>query len=303
MNEHYLRNVIEAALLAAGRPVQPAELIQLFDENARPTAEQVRAAVDALTAEYAERGIELKETASGVRIQVRRELAGEVSRLWPERPARYSRALLETLALIAYRQPITRGEIEAVRGVAVNPNIVKTLLERNWVRIVGHRDVPGRPELLGTTRDFLDYFGLKSLDELPPLSELKAIGDVNMQLDLQGQPGATAEDGGQHGAGDAGELAVGAVPIAETLAEAAGDPHAAAQVASEPSDEALLEGTAESDGTESAAAEGAAESRGMESAGIESVVEDEDDGEESDELSAEGGDSRELVAAPRDKGD
>lgn len=303
MNEHYLRNVIEAALLAAGRPVQPAELIQLFDENARPTAEQVRAAVDALTAEYAQRGIELKETASGVRIQVRRELAGEVSRLWPERPARYSRALLETLALIAYRQPITRGEIEAVRGVAVNPNIVKTLLERNWVRIVGHRDVPGRPELLGTTREFLDYFGLKSLDELPPLSELKAIGDVNMQLDLQGQPGATAEGAERHGAGDAGELAVGAVPIAETLPEASGDTHAAAEVASGPGDEALLEGTAESDATESAAAEGAAESRGMEGAGIESAVEDDEDGDESDELSAEGGDSHELVAAPRDKGD
>jgi segregation and condensation protein B len=187
MNEHYLRNVIEAALLAAGRPVQAAELIQLFDENVRPTAEQMRAALDALTAEYAGRGIELKETASGVRVQVRRELAGEVSRLWPERPARYSRALLETLALIAYRQPITRGEIESVRGVAVNPNIIKTLLERNWVRVVGTRDVPGRPELLGTTRDFLDYFGLKSLDELPPLSELKAVGDINLQLDLQGE--------------------------------------------------------------------------------------------------------------------
>ena len=190
MNEHYLRNVIEAALLAAGRPVQAAELMQLFDENVRPTAEQMRAAIDALAAEYAERGIELKETASGVRIQVRRELAGEVSRLWPERPARYSRALLETLALIAYRQPITRGEIESVRGVAVNPNIIKTLLERNWVRVVGTRDVPGRPELLGTTRDFLDYFGLKSLDELPPLSELKAVGDINLQLDLQGEAGA-----------------------------------------------------------------------------------------------------------------
>ncbi|MGH8170578.1 MAG: SMC-Scp complex subunit ScpB [Steroidobacteraceae bacterium] len=187
MSEQYFRNVIEAALLAAGRPVQPAELIQLFDESTRPAMEQLRAALEQLAAEYAERGIELKETASGVRIQVRRELAGEVSRLWPERPARYSRALLETLALIAYRQPMTRGEIEAVRGVAVNPNIVKTLLERNWVRVVGTRDVPGRPELLGTTRDFLDYFGLKTLDDLPPLSELKAVGDINLQLDLQGE--------------------------------------------------------------------------------------------------------------------
>ena len=184
MNESDLRNVIEAALLAAGRPVQPAELVELFDEAARPSAVGVRAAIDALAAEYEGRGIELKETASGLRIQVRRELAAEVSRLWPERPARYSQALLETLALIAYRQPITRGEIESVRGVAVNPNIVRTLLERNWVRVVGHRDVPGRPELLGTTREFLDYFGLRSLDDLPPLSALKAIGDINLQLEL-----------------------------------------------------------------------------------------------------------------------
>jgi len=251
MNEHYLRNVIEAALLAAGRPVQPAELIQLFDENARPSLEQMRAAIDALAAEYGERGIELKETASGVRIQVRRELASEVSRLWPERPARYSRALLETLALIAYRQPITRGEIEAVRGVAVNPNIVKTLLERNWVRVVGHRDVPGRPELLGTTRDFLDYFGLKSLDELPPLSELKAVGDINLQLDLQGE----------------------ITPAAGPAAEAA----------------AALE-----------ASESEAAATGSEAIGEPDAEEEGDDG---DELSAEGGDSRELVAAPRDNGD
>ena len=184
MSEFYLRNVIEAALLAAGRPLKREELMQLFDESARPSEEALRECLEVLAAEYQNRGIELKETASGLRIQVRRELAGEVSRLWPERPARYSRALLETLALIAYRQPITRGEIEDVRGVAVNPNIIKTLLERNWVRVVGHRDVPGRPELLGTTRDFLDYFGLASLDQLPPLSELKGVGDLNLQLDL-----------------------------------------------------------------------------------------------------------------------
>lgn len=208
MNEHYLRNVIEAALLAAGRPVQVAELIQLLDEGARPTIEQVRAAIEALAAEYEGRGIELKETAGGVRIQVRRELASEVSRLWPERPARYSRALLETLALIAYRQPITRGEIEAVRGVAVNPNIVRTLLERNWVRVVGHRDVPGRPELLGTTREFLDYFGLRSLDELPPLAELKMAGEVPLQLALQSD---APESTGAFEAG-ASEMAEGSVP-------------------------------------------------------------------------------------------
>ncbi|HTX24134.1 MAG TPA: SMC-Scp complex subunit ScpB [Steroidobacteraceae bacterium] len=192
MNEIQLKNVVEAALLAAGRPLAMSELVELFDEPLRPTREQLRAALDALAAEYAGRGIELKETATGLRVQVRRELAGEISRLWPERPARYSRALLETLALIAYRQPITRGEIEAVRGVVVNPNIIRTLLERNWIRVVGQRDVPGRPELLGTTREFLDYFGLKSLDELPPLAELKAIADLNVQLDFAS--GAPARD-------------------------------------------------------------------------------------------------------------
>src|SRR5207302_1122013 len=184
MSESYVRNVIEAALLAAGTPLPVAELTRLFEDSARPSAQQVRAALAALAAEYSGRGIELKETASGFRIQVRRELAAEISRLWPERTARYSRALLETLALIAYRQPITRAEIEAVRGVVVNPNIIRTVIERNWVRVVGHRDVPGHPELLGTTREFLDYFGLKSLDELPPLAELKAISDVNLQLGL-----------------------------------------------------------------------------------------------------------------------
>jgi segregation and condensation protein B len=184
--------VIEAALLAAGRPLPVADLAQLFDESNRPDNDAIRAGVAELAASYEGRGIEVKETASGVRVQVRQEFAGEVARLWPERPQRYSRALLETLALIAYRQPITRAEIESVRGVAVNPNILKTLMERNWVRVVGHRDVPGHPELLGTARDFLDYFGLKSLDDLPPLAELKAMGDLNMQLPLPG----TAEGSG-----------------------------------------------------------------------------------------------------------
>jgi segregation and condensation protein B len=188
MNESYVRNVIEAALLAAGKSLQAAELAQLFEDSGRPGTEEILAALAALAQEYAGRGIEIKETAAGFRIQVRRELANEISRLWPERPAKYSRALLETLALIAYRQPITRAEIEAVRGVAVNPNIIKTLLERNWVRVVGHRDVPGRPELLSSTREFLEYFGLRSLDELPPLAQLKSLGELNMQLELPGAP-------------------------------------------------------------------------------------------------------------------
>lgn len=184
MIQQYLKNVIEAALLAAGRSLSYEELGQLFDEKERPDSAALHDAVRALEEDYAGRAIELRETASGVRIQVRREFNNELSRLWPERTQRYSRALLETLALIAYRQPITRAEIEAVRGVAVNPNITRTLMERNWVRVVGTRDLPGRPELLGTTRDFLDYFGLKSLDELPPLEELKSFGEIDPQLAL-----------------------------------------------------------------------------------------------------------------------
>src|ERR1700744_2013461 len=201
MNESHIRNVIEAALLAAGKPLQLTELIELFDEGARPTTPDTQAALTALSEEYSNRGIEIKETAAGFRIQVRREFSNEISRLWPERPAKYSRALLETLALIAYRQPITRAEIEAVRGVAVNPNIVKTVIERNWVRVVGNRDLPGRPELLGTTRDFLDYFGLKSLDDLPPLAQLRSLGEIDPQFELPvgvdaGTPDSAEEDPG-----------------------------------------------------------------------------------------------------------
>jgi len=192
MTESHIRNVIEAALLAAGKPLQTADLVDLFDEGKeRPTLADVQAALAALAEEYSTRGIEIKETAAGFRIQVRADFSNEVSRLWPERPAKYSRALLETLAIIAYRQPITRAEIEAVRGVPVNPNIVKTIVERNWVHVVGHRDVPGRPELLATTRDFLDYFGLKRLDELPPLAEVKALGEIKVQFDLP-DPGPLA---------------------------------------------------------------------------------------------------------------
>ncbi len=184
MSETTIKNVIEAALLAAGRPVSAPELRELFDEFARPELGAVEAALAALAADYEGRGIALAEVASGWRIQVRAELAAPVSRLWQERPAKYSRAMLETLALIAYRQPITRGEIEDIRGVAVNPNIVRTVLERGWVRVIGHRDVPGRPELLATTREFLDYFGLKTLDDLPTLAQLKDVETLGVQLEF-----------------------------------------------------------------------------------------------------------------------
>lgn len=197
MHGQYLKNVVEAALLAAGRPLSVAQLAELFDERERPANEELRAALETLADEYSERGIELKEVASGFRVQIRRTMTDPVSRLWTERPARYSRAMLETLALIAYRQPITRGEIEEVRGVAVNPNILRTLLERNWVRVVGHREVPGRPELLGTTREFLDYFNLTSLDELPTLAALRDMDNVGVQLELPGEEvsSATLGDG------------------------------------------------------------------------------------------------------------
>lgn len=186
MNDQYVKNVVEAALLAAGRPLTMDELVSVFDERDGSNAEEVRGALAALTADYETRGLELLEVASGYRIQIRAAVAQPVSRLWQERPAKYSRALLETLALVAYRQPITRGEIEQIRGVAVNPNIIKTLLERSWIRVVGHRDVPGRPELLGTTREFLDYFSLKKLDDLPTLSQLKELEDLRVQLTLPG---------------------------------------------------------------------------------------------------------------------
>ncbi len=226
MSENYLKNVIEAALLAAARPVSVSELQQIFDEQSRPTAKEMRAILETLSADYEGRGVAIKETANGFRFQVRNEFSHEVSRLWPDRPKKYSRALLETLALIAYRQPITRAEIEHVRGVAVNPEIVKTLMERNWVRVVGHRDVPGHPELLGTTSEFLDYFSLKSIEDLPPLAELKTLSDLNLQLPLPvAGDGAAAADPANEGAVDHGEVAVVPVPVdsAEKLDAAADD--------------------------------------------------------------------------------
>lgn len=184
MNDLQLTSLIEATLLAAGRPVTTQQLVDLFDERERPSLDQMREALAQLAAEYEHRGIELQEVASGWRIQVRTKYVDLVSRLWQERPSRYSRALLETLALIAYRQPITRGEIEEIRGVTVSSTIMRTLQERNWIRVVGHREVPGHPELLGTTREFLDYFGLKGLDQLPSLAELKDVETIGVQLEL-----------------------------------------------------------------------------------------------------------------------
>jgi segregation and condensation protein B len=190
MEASQLSRIIEAALLAAGQPLNLIQIQALFADAEQPTATDVASALELLKTSCAERGIEVREIASGYRLQVREELMPWVSRLWAEKPQRYSRALLETLALIAYRQPITRGEIEEIRGVQVNPNIIRTLTEREWIRTVGHRDVPGRPALFATTRAFLDYFNLKSLDELPTLAEIRDIDTLEPQFKFEELPDA-----------------------------------------------------------------------------------------------------------------
>jgi segregation and condensation protein B len=193
MNATELKILIEATLLAAGRPITSEQLLELFDERDRPARELLDAALAELAVDYETRGIELRQVATGWRIQIRAKCVDLVSRLWQERAARYSRALLETLALIAYRQPITRGEIEEIRGVAISSSIMRTIQERNWIRVVGHREVPGRPELLGTTKEFLDYFGLRSLDQLPTLAELRDVENIGVQLELPSGDAPAAE--------------------------------------------------------------------------------------------------------------
>ncbi len=180
-----LKKIVEAALLAAPQPMTRAQMNALFDGAETPSSEDVSRAIEALQNDCAERGVELVEIASGWRYQVKQDVFPWVTRMWSERPPRYSRALLETLALIAYRQPITRAEIEQIRGVSVSTHIVRTLEEREWIRVVGHRDVPGRPALFGTSKGFLDYFNLKSLDQLPALSDLRDIEELNPQLMLE----------------------------------------------------------------------------------------------------------------------
>ncbi|PAV26292.1 condensin subunit ScpB [Tamilnaduibacter salinus] len=207
MSEEHIRHVqriIEAALLAAARPLSLDQIRELFLEEERPARQVIEHALSQLDQACEDRGYELKKVASGYRFQVRQELAPWVGRLFEEKPQRYSRALLETLALIAYRQPITRGEIEDVRGVTVSSQIIRTLQEREWVRVVGHKDVPGRPAMYATTRQFLDYFGLTTLEQLPPLSEIRDLEDIGREIEdrLQGeidlespeQPDATEGD-------------------------------------------------------------------------------------------------------------
>jgi len=184
MDENQIKFFVEAALLAAGRPLSVDQLQKLFDDGSMPEKSQIRDAISNLLEDYEDRGITVQEVASGFRIQIRSGMAERLQKLWEERPPRYSRALFETLALVAYRQPMTRGEIEEIRGVSVSSNIIRTLLEREWIRVVGHRDVPGRPAMFGTTRQFLDYFGLKKLEDLPPLADLSDWESLRVQLNL-----------------------------------------------------------------------------------------------------------------------
>ena len=194
MQIEQLKPIIEAALLASTQPMTIHQLGDLFNEADDVGHEQIARALEALAGDCDGRGVELKEVASGFRYQVRQDVHAWISRMWTERPSRYSRALLETLALIAYRQPITRPEIEQIRGVVVSSNIIKTMEEREWIRVVGYRDVPGKPALFGTTRAFLDYFNLKSLDQLPPLSEIRDMEDPQMRFEPEPLPARIVRD-------------------------------------------------------------------------------------------------------------
>ena len=203
-----IRHFIEAALLAAGRPLNIDQLKGLFDGRMAPEKSEIRVAIAALNEEYEERGIVISEVASGFRMQIKSAMADRLQKLWEERPPRYSRALFETLALVAYRQPITRGDIEDIRGVSVSSNIIKQLLERDWIRVVGHRDVPGRPAMFGTTKAFLDYFSLKRLDDLPPLADLSDWENLRVQLNLPEVEEQVIAD-----VDDVADVAVGGVPV------------------------------------------------------------------------------------------
>lgn len=200
MNKEKLKNIIEAALMVSDRPLSISRLLSLFEKDLeQPDRTEIRSALDDLNKEYEGHGVELKEVASGFRIQVCNEYAEWVNRLYDERPPRYSRALLETLAIIAYRQPLTRAEIEDIRGVSVSSTITKTLQEREWIKVVGHRDVPGKPELLATTKEFLDYFNLKKLSDLPLLSEIKDFNQMNPDLFAELEKDNTLQESNEHG--------------------------------------------------------------------------------------------------------
>ena len=183
--DNKIKMIVEGLLLAAGKPLGLSVIASVFSEDERPDNAELKEVLEAIADDCNDRGFELKQVASGYRFQVKQDISEWIARLWEEKPPRYSRALLETLALIAYRQPITRGDVEEIRGVAVSSNIVRTLVDREWVRIVGHKDVPGKPALYATTRQFLDYFNLKSIQELPPLSEIRELAEASEEFDVE----------------------------------------------------------------------------------------------------------------------
>ena len=255
MTPDKLKNIIEAVLLSAEHPMTVQQIESLFmGDNDCPSRDDLRKALHDLGEDYANRGFELKQVASGYRLQVKQDFAEWVGRLWEEKPARYSRALLETIALIAYRQPVTRGEIEDVRGVSVSSNIIKTLVERDWVKVLGHKDVPGKPALYGTTREFLDYFNLKSLDELPTLADIKDLDKFHPELELDDVAGSDEADQSE--------------PVEDAIAD---------EASGSENDEAIAEAAIEGEETGSENDESIAEA----------AIEDEESGSEDDESIAE----------------
>jgi segregation and condensation protein B len=208
MTEQELKRILESVLFAADEPVSINQLQGIFAEDNMPEADAIKSAIASLQDDYADHSLELREVSSGYRFQVKQDYANWVAKLWEEKPARYSRATLETLALIAYRQPITRGEIEEVRGVSVSTQIIKTLQDREWIKVVGHRDVPGKPALYATTKEFLDYFNLKSLQDLPPLAELRDIDSINAELDWGDEETPGQTDTGENQFASADEAAM-----------------------------------------------------------------------------------------------
>ncbi len=249
-----LKSIVEAALLASNQPLSVPQIGELFTEEDNVSREQIARALEALAGDCAGRGVELLEVASGFRYQVRRSVHAWVARMWTERPSRYSRALMETLALIAYRQPITRPEIEQIRGVVVSSNIIKTMEEREWIRVVGHRDVPGKPALFGTTKNFLDYFNLKSLDQLPPLSEIRDMEDPQLRFEQPPLPPPVVRELSIDPEADAGAKRVGSEIRADAAPENPGLEPIGFET--EPVEDASAESTAEasSEGGSTAAA-------------------------------------------------
>ena len=303
MEQQQLKNIIEAVLMSADKPLKVNEIEVLFAGDAdMPTRDEIRKAIRELGEDYQGRGFELKEVASGFRLQVSEGYAQWIGRLWEEKPARYSRALLETIALIAYRQPITRGEIEEVRGVSVSSNIIKTLMEREWIKVLGHKDVPGKPALYGTTREFLDYFNLKSLEDLPSLAEIKDLDQIHQELDLDmdstGEAAEQGEDDTQTpGADDAEEASASAQD--ETGAEETTEENAGSETADSESadtdnldDETVDEETGEAESTEDDDEREAASLTTVPvNADNDDSIDDEDEEREQNRITAEAGDS------------